>query len=82
MLHFLWFILIGAVVGWIAGKLIKGSGFGLLGNILVGIAGAFVGKVVFGLLGLGSSNLIGEIVTGVAGAVILLWLITFIRSRR
>ncbi len=82
MTHFLWFILIGAVVGWIAGKIIKGSGFGLLGNILVGIAGAFVGKVVFGLLGLGTENLIGELVTGVAGAVILLWLITFIRNRR
>lgn len=81
MTNFLWFILIGAVVGWLAGKLIKGSGFGLLGNILVGIAGAFVGKVVFGLLGLGSENLIGEIITGVAGAVILLWLITFIRNR-
>ncbi|MBK7343872.1 MAG: GlsB/YeaQ/YmgE family stress response membrane protein [Saprospiraceae bacterium] len=80
-MHFLWFILIGAVVGWLAGKLIKGSGFGILGNILVGIAGAFVGKVVFGLLGLGTENLIGEIVTGVAGAVLLLWLITFIRNR-
>ena len=77
----LWFILIGGVVGWLAGKLIKGSGFGLLGNILVGVAGAIVGKLVFGLLGLGTSNLIGEIVTGVAGAIILLWLIARIRSR-
>ena len=61
--------------------MIKGSGFGLLGNILVGVAGAIVGKLVFGLLGLGTSNLIGEIVTGVAGAIILLWLIARIRSR-
>ena len=81
MISFLWFILIGGLVGWLAGKLIKGSGFGLLGNILVGVACAIVGKLVFGLLGLGTSNVIGEIVTGVAGAIILLWLIARIRSR-
>ncbi len=44
-------LIIGAIAGWLAGKLIKGGGFGLVGNIVVGIIGAIIGKFVFGLLG-------------------------------
>ena len=46
------FLAIGAVAGWLAGTLMKGAGFGLLGNIIVGIIGAVVGGFVFGLLGI------------------------------
>lgn len=42
-MHFLWFILIGAIAGWLAGQITKGGGFGLLGNIVIGILGAVIG---------------------------------------
>ena len=68
----LWFLIIGAAAGWIAGQLMKGRGFGLLGNIVVGILGAVIGGFALGLLGLGGSGLVGSLVTSVVGAVILL----------
>ena len=67
---------IGAVAGWIAGRLMKGSGFGLLGNIVLGIIGAFVGGWVFGKLGIQVGNdLVGSLVTSVAGASIVLFVV-------
>ena len=57
------YLAIGAVAGWLAGNLMKGGGFGLLGNIVVGIVGAVLGSFVFGLLGLSATGLIGSIVT-------------------
>lgn len=81
MFDFIYFILTGALVGWLAGKLIRGKGFGLLWNILIGIGGAFVGNLLFSLTGLSYHNLIGKIIAGVIGAIVLLWLITFLRRR-
>ena len=69
------FLIIGAVAGWLAGKLMKGGGFGLLGNIVVGIVGAFIGGFLFGLLGISAGGWIGSIVTATIGAVVLLYLV-------
>ncbi len=75
-MDFLYFLLLGAVAGWLAGTFMKGSGFGLLGNILVGIVGGILGGWVFGLLGIGSDgSIIGSLVTAVVGAVILLFIL-------
>lgn len=63
------FIAIGAAAGWLAGILMKGRGFGLAGNIIIGIIGAIAGGLLFGLLGL-----IGSIVTAIVGAAVLLFL--------
>lgn len=60
--------------GWIAGQITRGSGFGLLGNLLVGVIGAFVGGVLFWVLGLTAHNLIGQVVTAVVGAVAALFI--------
>ncbi len=68
------FLVVGLLAGWIAGRLTKGSGFGLLGNLVVGVIGAFVGGLLFWLLGLTAHNLIGQIVTAVIGAVIALFI--------
>ncbi|MGB0953353.1 MAG: GlsB/YeaQ/YmgE family stress response membrane protein [Planctomycetota bacterium] len=68
-------LLLGALAGWIAGKLTKGSGFGALGNIVVGILGGVLGSWVFTLLGFGAENLIGQLITAVVGAVLLLFLL-------
>jgi len=58
----------------------KGSGFGLLGNIIVGILGAVVGGFVFGLLGISAGGLLGSIVTATAGAALLLYIIGLIKK--
>lgn len=68
------FIVIGAAAGWLAGVLLEGRGYGLVGNIIIGIIGAIAGGFLFGLLGL-----IGSIVTAIVGAALLLllaWVIT------
>ena len=72
-------ILIGIIAGWLAGKIMRGRGFGLLGDLIVGIIGSLLGGFVFGLLGLYAYGLIGSIVIATAGAVMLLYLIRHIR---
>ena len=75
----LWWIIIGAVAGWLAGKLMRGGGFGFLVNILVGIAGALIGGWVFGLLGITAGGVIGSFVTALVGAILLLWIISLFK---
>ena len=74
------FLAIGAVAGWLAGTIMKGGGYGLLGNIVVGIIGAVVGGYVFGLFGISIGGLIGSIFTATAGAVLLLFIIGIIKK--
>ena len=74
------FLAIGAVAGWLAGTLMKCGGFGLLGNIVVGIIGAVVGGFVFGLLGISAGGLIGSIIKATAGAALLLLVIGLIKK--
>jgi len=80
MIYLLWVIVIGILAGWIAGKIMRGSGFGLLGDLIVGVIGSLLGSFIFGLLGLGAYGLIGRLVIAIIGAVILLWLIRFIKK--
>lgn len=73
-------VLIGAVAGWLAGLIVKGFGFGLLGNIVVGIVGAFVAGLLFPRLGISiGSGIAGSIVHATIGAVILLFLIKIVK---
>jgi len=65
---------------WIAGQLIRGGGFGLLGNIVVGVVGAVVGGVLFDLVGISAGGLTGSLVIAVVGAAILLFLIALIKK--
>lgn len=73
----IWFLIIGALAGFLAGKILRGGGFGLIGNLIVGIIGALIGGFMFGLLGLSSSGLLGSLVTATVGAIVLLWLVGF-----
>lgn len=77
-------IVLGAIAGFIAGKLLKGRGFGLVGNIIVGIAGSFVGGYLAGVLNISGAQATGinipSILTAVAGAVVLLLVISFIKK--
>ena len=74
------FLVIGAVAGWLAGLLLKGRGFGLLGNLVVGIIGAVVGGYLFCALGLAAGGLLGSILTATVGAVVLLLLIGLVKK--
>lgn len=65
---------IGAVAGWIAGNLMRGGGFGLLWNIILGILGSFVGNWLFGVLDVSAGGgLLGSLITSVVGAVVVLF---------
>lgn len=74
------FLAIGAVAGWLAGTLMKGRGFGLLGNIAIGIIGAIVGGYIFSALGISAGGLIGSIITATAGALLLLFVVRAIKK--
>ena len=76
----IYFLLIGAVAGWLAGNIMKGGGFGLLGNIVVGVIGAVLGGFLFNLLGLSAGGLIGSLVTAVVGAVVLLYVVSLVKK--
>ncbi len=78
-MHLLWFLIIGIVAGWLAGKITRGHGFGLVGDLAVGILGALVGGFLFRLIGVVSFGLIGSLATATLGAVVLLWLIRRLR---
>ncbi len=74
------FLAIGAVAGWLAGVILKGGGFGLLVNIVVGILGAIVGGFAFGLLGISAGGILGSIITATVGAVLLLFIVGLLKK--
>lgn len=78
----LWFLIIGALAGWIAGELTKGSGFGLIGNIVVGVLGALLGGYLFALFSVTTYGLLGDIVMSVIGAVILLFILSLVGGKK
>ena len=69
-------ILIGALAGFLAGKIMKGGGFGFWVNVLVGIAGGFIGGLI-----IHKSGIVWQIITGTLGAVILLWIISLFKKK-
>lgn len=77
----LWFIIIGAVAGWLAGQIMKGRGFGVIGNIVVGVVGALLGGWLFGVLGISAGGgLLGSLVMALIGAIVLLFLVGLIKK--
>jgi uncharacterized membrane protein YeaQ/YmgE (transglycosylase-associated protein family) len=75
----IWFLLIGLIAGWLAGMMMKGSGYGMIGDIVIGIVGAVVGGYVLSWLGLAAYGLIGALITATIGAVILIFLIHLVK---
>lgn len=75
------FLIIGAIAGWLAGLIVKGYGFGLLGNIVVGIVGAFIAGWLFPTLGISlGSGVVAAVIHAAIGAVILLVLLRLVKS--
>lgn len=67
-------VIIGLIAGWAAGKIMKGSGYGVLMDIILGVVGAVVGGWLMGLLGIYSGSLIGSTIIAIIGAMFLIWL--------
>jgi len=81
-MELLWFVLIGAIAGWLAGRFMQGRGFGLLGDIIVGVIGAFIGAYVFRAVGANlGGGVIGSLVVAFIGAIILLFIVRLLTSR-
>lgn len=73
------FLIIGLLAGWIAGMIMRGRGFGLLGNLVVGVVGSFFGAFIFVVLGLIAYTFFASLVMAVVGAVVFLFIINLIR---
>jgi len=80
-MEFVWFILIGLAAGWVAGQLMKGGGFGVVGDIIVGVIGALLGGFLFRTLGVpAGGGLLGSLIVAIIGAVVLLFLLRLIKK--
>ncbi|WP_159875583.1 MULTISPECIES: GlsB/YeaQ/YmgE family stress response membrane protein [Aquitalea] len=78
-MHLFWFLIVGVLAGWLAGVLVKGEGFGLLGDMLIGIIGAYVGGFLFRALGLSAHGMLGSIIMSTIGAVALLLIVRLLK---
>lgn len=74
------FLLIGLIAGWIATNFMRGSGMGLVGNLVIGVIGAFVGGFLFRLMGFAAVGLIGHLITATVGAIALLYVVRVLKK--
>ena len=74
-MYLIWEICIGILAGFLAGKIMRGKGYGVLIDLLLGLVGSVLGGFVFGLLGLTAYGLVGQLVIATAGAVMLIWIV-------
>jgi uncharacterized membrane protein YeaQ/YmgE (transglycosylase-associated protein family) len=76
----LWFLIVGLVAGWLAGVLMKGGGFGIIGDIVVGVIGAVIGGWLFSALGASAGGgLLGSIIVATIGAIVLLFVVRVLK---
>ena len=78
----IWTIIVGIIAGFLAGKVMNGSGYGLFMDLLLGVAGGIVGGFVLSLVGIGASGIIGSVLVATFGAVLLIWIVRRLRSSR
>lgn len=80
-MYLLWFLLIGVIAGWLAGKVFRGYGFGLIGDLIVGVLGALVGGYLFRLAGFAAYGTLGSLLTAFIGAIVLLAIMNWIARK-
>ena len=81
-MEFIWIVLIGIAAGFLAGKIMKGGGFGLVINLLLGLAGAFIGGWLLGVLGINlGEGLIGSLIAATIGAVLLIFIVGLFKKK-
>lgn len=73
-----WFLLIGVAAGWLGGRIMKGGGFGIIGDLIVGVIGALVGGYLFSAMGIQGNGKLGALVTATVGAIVLIVLLRFV----
>jgi uncharacterized membrane protein YeaQ/YmgE (transglycosylase-associated protein family) len=79
-MEFIWFIIVGLIAGWLAGVIMKGGGYGVVGDIIVGIVGALLGGWLFSTMGVSAGGgLLGSIIVALIGAIILIFLLRLIK---
>jgi uncharacterized membrane protein YeaQ/YmgE (transglycosylase-associated protein family) len=78
-MHLIWFLLVGLIAGWLAGKVMKGSGYGVIGDVVLGVIGAYVGGFLFRMLGIVAYGTIGSIVMATVGAIALVVIVRILR---
>lgn len=78
-MELLWFVIIGVAAGWLAGQIMKGGGFGLVGDLVIGVIGALLGGFLFRMIGIHAYGLLGSLITATIGAIILILLLRLFR---
>ena len=79
-MEFIWFIIVGLIAGWLAGVIMKGGGYGVVGDIVVGIVGALIGGWLFSTMGVSTGGgLLGAIIVALVGAILLIFLLRLIK---
>jgi uncharacterized membrane protein YeaQ/YmgE (transglycosylase-associated protein family) len=79
-MHLIWFVILGAIVGWLAGKIMSGHGYGIIWDIVLGILGSFVGGFVFSLIfGTQPTGLVISFIVALIGAIVLVALVRMVR---
>ena len=81
-MYWLWYILIGLAAGYVASLIVKGSGSGMLLNLVIGMVGGVVGGWLFSLMGIASTNMLGSLLTSVFGAIVLLLIVGLFTRRK
>jgi len=76
----IWWIVVGLIAGWAAGHIMKGGGYGVVMDIVLGMVGAVVGGWLMGILGIHAGGVIGTIIVAIIGAVFLIWLTRLLKK--
>lgn len=80
-MNFILYILVGILAGFLAGKIMKGGGFGLIVNLILGIVGGFLGGWLMSLVGIQKAGLLWELIVAVIDAIVLLWVISLFKKK-
>lgn len=78
--NLIWWLLVGLIAGWAAGKIMKGGGYGTLVDIILGIVGAVVGGWLVGIVGIHAGRFISTIIVAIIGAVFLIWITRLLKK--
>ena len=81
LMSIVWWIVVGLIAGFLASVVMRGGGYGVVGDVIVGLVGALLGGFLANLLGLGASGLIGTIIVAFIGACILIAILRFVSTR-
>ncbi len=80
-MYFIGFIIVGLIAGFLAGKIMRGGGFGILVNLILGVVGGVFGGWIFSLLGISTTSIWLSLLSSVVGAILILWIASLFNNR-